>query len=170
MHQATVVCSKTHLVKMISLLRTLAVVELNSYIAILDVPKHKKLLCSSGAITEVYQPLILSTPASLSTFHSLDVTDTGTTHHHRPPTSPSPTHKPTSCSLTHRSTLPHRPNHRRPTLPIAHLPLFSNLAHPAATEPPRSNPSPKPQAASYYCRPSLFSLCYDCVFFFFFFF
>ena len=36
----------------IDLVLALAAVELNSYITILDVLKHKKLLCSSGAIAK----------------------------------------------------------------------------------------------------------------------
>ena len=91
------------------------------------------------------QPFTLSTAASLSTFHSLDVTDTGTTRHHRPPTLPSLTQPPQTHIADHPSSSirrSHSPSHHRPT-----------------------SLRPRPQPASRCYRPSLFSLCCDWCFF-----
>ena len=117
---------------------------------------------SLSQLRQVSQPLTLltsPTPAQLAT--------TDCPHRPHRPTNPHRPHQPTNPHRPHRPTnplRPHRPSHRRPTSPITHLPLFADFAHPAATEPPRSDPSPKPQAASRCCRPSLFSPCCDCIF------
>ena len=115
----------------------------------------KSLNLSLSQLRQVSQPLTLlasPTPTQLAT--------TDRPHHPHQPTNPHHPHKPTD------PLRPHRPSNHRPISPIAHLPLFADLAHLAMTEPPCSDPSPKPQAASRCCRPSLFSLCYDCVFLF----
>ena len=63
------------------------------------------------------QPLTLLTPTSLSTSHSLDVTDTGTARHHKPPTSPSPTHKPTVKIIHHHYHSQNQPPPLQPPNP-----------------------------------------------------